>query len=259
MKTLVLWATPRSVSTAFERAFLNRPDTHTYHEPYGDAFYTRPGAGNTDLVNEGWAEKEHELANKRVMYPDITAQLQAPRPGKSVIFSKDHSYYMTASSEGLGVLKGFRNTFLIRKPKKAVASFWRMQKNDSSLTYFDPTEVGFKESYELFLYSRDVLKEDPVIVDADDLISNPRGVLVEYCKAVGIEFVEEMVSWKEQGEIKEWKKWDGWHTDAQNTTGFVEIKREEEVMPQDVMDLIAECEEKYYNPMYALRLIPKAA
>lgn len=36
---IILWCHPRSCSTAFERAFLQREDTHTFHEPLGDPFY----------------------------------------------------------------------------------------------------------------------------------------------------------------------------------------------------------------------------
>ena len=38
-KPIIAWCHPRSCSTAFERAFLQREDTHTFHEPLGDPFY----------------------------------------------------------------------------------------------------------------------------------------------------------------------------------------------------------------------------
>lgn len=39
IKPIIVWCHPRSCSTAFERAFLQREDTQTFHEPLGDPFY----------------------------------------------------------------------------------------------------------------------------------------------------------------------------------------------------------------------------
>lgn len=36
---IIVWCHPRSVSSAFERAFMQRPDTRSYHEPLSMPFY----------------------------------------------------------------------------------------------------------------------------------------------------------------------------------------------------------------------------
>jgi hypothetical protein len=36
---VILWCHPRSVSSAFERAFMQRKDTRSYHEPLSMPFY----------------------------------------------------------------------------------------------------------------------------------------------------------------------------------------------------------------------------
>ena len=41
-KPVVLWSHPRSVSTAFERAFIQRDDVQCFHEPFGEPFYYGP-------------------------------------------------------------------------------------------------------------------------------------------------------------------------------------------------------------------------
>ena len=38
-KILVLWATPRSTSTAFEWMMRQRGDMECFHEPFGEAWY----------------------------------------------------------------------------------------------------------------------------------------------------------------------------------------------------------------------------
>jgi hypothetical protein len=41
-KIVFLWSHPRSVSTAFLRAFMQRDDYITFHEPFSDACYYGP-------------------------------------------------------------------------------------------------------------------------------------------------------------------------------------------------------------------------
>ena len=43
-KILVLWATPRSTSTAFEWMMRQRGDMQCFHEPFGEWWYEGDGA-----------------------------------------------------------------------------------------------------------------------------------------------------------------------------------------------------------------------
>ena len=43
-KILVLWATPRSTSTAFEWMMRQRKDMQCFHEPFGEWWYEGDGA-----------------------------------------------------------------------------------------------------------------------------------------------------------------------------------------------------------------------
>ena len=38
-KPVALWAVPRSISTAFERVFVERDDFEVLHEPFSAAYY----------------------------------------------------------------------------------------------------------------------------------------------------------------------------------------------------------------------------
>ena len=48
---VILWTVPRSVSTAFERAFMQRPGTRTCHEPYGGPYYFGPERSSPRYVS----------------------------------------------------------------------------------------------------------------------------------------------------------------------------------------------------------------
>ena len=60
------------------------------------------------------------------------------------------------------------------------------------------------------------------LVDADDLLDNPSGIIEAYCKSVGIQYTPEMLKWntdEEQCNAKNaFEKWTGFHEDAIHST-----------------------------------------
>jgi hypothetical protein len=42
-KPIALWAVPRSISTAFERVFVEREDSEVFHEPFSASYYHGEG------------------------------------------------------------------------------------------------------------------------------------------------------------------------------------------------------------------------
>ena len=71
---------------------------------------------------------------------------------------------------------------------------------------------------------RDGLKSAEIeicVVDADDLLKNPAGIIEVYCRSVGIDYVPEMLSWddeEQQTQAREtFGKWPGFHEDAMNS------------------------------------------
>ena len=64
-------------------------------------------------------------------------------------------------------------------------------------------------------------KVDICVVDADDLLDNPNGVIEAFCKSVGIEYSDRMLNWEseedQQYARKAFEKWTGFHEDALNS------------------------------------------
>ena len=62
---------------------------------------------------------------------------------------------------------------------------------------------------------------DICVVDADDLLDDPAGIIAAYCKSVGIEYLEQMLNWNSEEDQKQAKhafeKWAGFHDDALNS------------------------------------------
>ena len=60
------------------------------------------------------------------------------------------------------------------------------------------------------------------LVDADDLLDDPEGILRAYCRSVGIDFHPEMLNWDDE-ELQHnakvvFEKWKGFHDDAIDST-----------------------------------------
>ncbi len=76
---------------------------------------------------------------------------QAAGGGIEVVFIKEMGYNMKGR---LGMLGEFfydaKHSFLIRDPKKAIPSLYRVSENTEiqGWDYFDPSEAGFKELLE---------------------------------------------------------------------------------------------------------------
>ena len=60
------------------------------------------------------------------------------------------------------------------------------------------------------------------VVDADDLLDHPQGIIEAYCNSVGIDYAPDMLTWDTEEDGRQAKdafeKWPGFHDDAMNST-----------------------------------------
>ncbi len=59
-----------------------------------------------------------------------------------------------------------------------------------------PPGYFFKESHDLLQYVKKRFEPDPIILDADDLLTNPSGMLKAYCSATGIPYSDDLLQWE---------------------------------------------------------------
>ncbi|KAI4261460.1 MAG: hypothetical protein L6R42_003339 [Xanthoria sp. 1 TBL-2021] len=59
------------------------------------------------------------------------------------------------------------------------------------------------------------------VIDADDLLDNPAGIVEAFCKSTGIEFTPDMLEWNTEADQQQaeeaFGKWRGFHDDAMNS------------------------------------------
>ncbi|XP_077869271.1 uncharacterized protein LOC144360347 [Saccoglossus kowalevskii] len=189
---IALWSTYRSVSTAFLRSVSTLDDVVVIHEPFLDAACF----GEDRTI--GTVRYSHEPNRPGLTFDSVKAKLEDKYPGRKAVFFKDHAHHIIPRMECLP--NTYKHSFLIRQPAKAlrsqfIATTTCAQESLNEWSQFRPEESGFRELWQLYNYVKDILGQDPVVVDADDLLNNPKEIMNEYCNKVGLEYKETMVHW----------------------------------------------------------------
>lgn len=237
---IAMWSGPRNISTAMMRSWGNRPDTFVCDEPFYAHYLDatgreHPGAGEVIACGEtDWRR--------------VIVQLTGDVPNeKQVFYQKQMTHHLLPNIEREW-LEAVTNCFLIRDPREVIASY--IKKNN------DPTleDIGFVQQAEIFDWVRARTGSIPPVIDARDVLESPRRILGLLCEAVGVEFLDSMLSWppglRETDGI--WAK--HWYGEVATSMTFREPSpRKTEPVPerlQEVHERSAEC----YGRLYEYRL-----
>lgn len=234
-----MWSGPRNISTAMMRAWGNRPDTAVIDEPFYACYLRATGAkhpGASEIIAAGetnWAQ--------------VVDRLIGPTPeGKHIFYQKQMTHHLLPEINR-GWLDQVINCFLIRDPREVICSYLR--KNH------DPTaeDLGFPQQAEIFEWVRRRTGSIPPVIDAKDVLENPRRLLGLLCDSLGVEFREEMLSWAPGP-----RKTDGiwakhWYTEVAESTSFQPYQAKNESVPESLREIHARCRE-YYERLHQHRL-----
>jgi len=233
---IAMWSGPRNISTAMMRAWGNRSDTFVTDEPFY-AFYLSVTGKEHPCADEVIASGETD-------WPRIIAQLTGPIPNeKTIFFQKQMAHHLLpqVDREWLGAVT---NCFLIRDPREVIASY--VKKREA------PTlpDLGFTQQAEIFDFVRARTNSVPPVVDAKDVLENPRRMLRLLCDAVGVEFSDSMLSWPPG-----LRRTDGiwarhWYREVAKTTSFQPYHSSDATVPapfEEIHDRCRECYQKLYE------------
>src|ERR687894_3215660 len=227
-RPIALWAVPRSLSTAFERVFVERDDLEVLHEPFSAAYYY-----GEDRLSDRYADVEPDAEHN---YERVLADILRPRQKR--VFLKDMAY-QAKGVMGPEFISNFVNTFIVRDPKYVLASLHKMWPD------FTLEEAGYEQLYRLFRLATEA-GEEVAVVDAMTFSENPVGVLSTYCEHVGVPFRADYLSWQPE-EVPEWERWDEWHEEAQRSTGIKRAERRDPVLPKELQEVYDQCLPVYYQ------------
>ena len=132
----------------------------------------------------------------------------------------------------------FVNTFIVRDPKYVLVSLYKMWPD------FTLEETGYEDLYRLFRYATDA-GEDVAVVDAMTFSENPAGVLAAYCEHLEVPFRSGSLTW-ESRDVRRWENWEGWHEDAESSTGIEPAERRDPELPEELEAAYEHCLPYYY-------------
>ncbi len=235
-KPIALWAVPRSRSTAFLRSMMERGDLEVVHEPF------------SYLSTQG----HFELAGRRAeSMPDLLGLLlESSASGRRVFFKDTSDYRYDALFEDGRIFRDVVNTFMIRDPAAAVTSHYALH---PKLTL---DEVGFEYLHMIFQAVADATGEVPLVIDGDDLVADPDGMVRAYCERVGLPFVAKALRWRSGGQAA-WQPTERWHREVADSTGLVRAARRHAERPDNNSFLarLVEHHRPFHAVMHRHRLV----
>ena len=198
-----MWSGPRNISTALLRSFSNRDDTIVYDEPFYSYYLKETNLNHPmrDEILEYYPTSENEII-KSIL-----------RDEKKIFYQKHMTHHILKKTNISWLNKG-TNCFLIRHPSKVINSYIKKNK------LIDLNDIGIQQQYNLYKYVKKNISEKIIIINADELLKNPKTYLKKFCKIINIEFSEKMLSWQ-KGDIKDFGIWyKHWYSNIINSSGF---------------------------------------
>ena len=238
---VAMWSGPRNISTALMRSWGNRSDTVVCDEPFYACYLQATGRDHPGA--------EEVMAAGQTEWRKVVEQLLSDNlpGGKRVFYQKQMAHHLLPEidREWIGRMK---NCFLIRDPREVIVSY--LKKNA------DPTveDLGFVQQAEIFRWVRERTGAIPPVVDARDVLGNPRKVLGLLCDALSVKFMDSMLSWLPGPRATDgiWAK--HWYGEVETSTGFRKPSTgEPPLVPERLRD-VYEGSRECYDQLYARRL-----
>ena len=175
---------------------LERGDLTTLHEPFIYLYYVHDAKKDLAFFDVD--------ASQPTSYADIK-QMILHAAESSTVFVKDMCYYVKDYIfDDAPFLKRIKNTYLIRDPKDALISYYKLDPDLNS------EEVGLEAQYDQFCFTADLIGEAPIVVDAGDLVSDTESIMRAYCRALQIPFLRDSLNWSKELPPS-WQHVAGWH------------------------------------------------
>jgi hypothetical protein len=236
---IAMWSGPRNLSTAMMRSFGSRADTFVSDEPFYGCFLKTTGADHP--------MREEVIAAMDCDWHGVMASLRGPTPDGSPVWYQKQMWHHMAGPIGYEDFEGFTHAFLIREPERMIASYLRKRESAAFEGF------GLDRQAEFFEREADRLGRAPPVVDANDVLANPEGVLSALCAALGIDWDPAMLSWKPGRRLTDGPWAPHWYGAVERSSGFGPPETAAVELPDDAMRLAERCR-PFYERLAAYRL-----
>lgn len=223
---IAMWSGPRNISTAMMRCWGNRPDTVCWDEPFY-AWYLK----ETGLDHPARAEI---IAAHESNWREVVQRIEGRVPtDASIHFLKCMTHHMLPQMSR-NWLAGVRHFFLVRDPERMLRSYAATRKD------FTVAELGLRLQLELFEEVTRASGAAPPVVASEDILADPRKMLVKLCAALDVPFMEKMLAWPPgpRPEDGVWAK--HWYGSVHKSTGFSKPSDSTHPLPDHLKPMLDE-------------------
>lgn len=242
---IAMWSGPRNLSTAMMRAFENRADCVVSDEPFYAAYLAMTGLDHP--------MRDEVLQSQPNDWQDVAAQLGGLAPqgagnGDAAVWYQKHMTHHMLPEFGLDWTGDFRHAFLIRAPARVLASYVA-KREEVALS-----DIGLVRQVELFDRFADKTGAAPPVIDSDELLRDPEGVLRGLCMALAIPFDPAMLHWPKGRRASDGVWAPAWYASVEQSTGFAVQSRSDLPSLPEHLQRIADAALPFYGRLAAYRI-----
>ncbi len=203
---IAMWSGPRNISTALMRAFENRTDCAVVDEPLYGYYLKTTGS-------------DHPVADKIIAAMDcdwrsVTKGLLESTPQPCEVYYQKHMTQHILPEMDLAFVDKLENCFLIREPRRIIASYARVRPE------FTLEELGIPQQWEIFQRIADLRGVAPPVIDSAQTLKHPEASLRALCARLKIDFSKRMLHWPAGSRRSDGVWASHWYAAVEKSTGF---------------------------------------
>ncbi len=218
-KHVAMWSGPRNLSTALMYSFRQRPDTEVVDEPLYGYYLAHTGLdhpGRKDVL------EAMETDPRRVIETVFAAG-----SGRPVRFTKNMAHHLVDLD--LGFIDTLANVLLTRHPAGVLPSLQANVPDAGVEATGLPMQMAILDRIE-------AAGDEPVVLDAAEVLQDPPAVLAELCGRLYIPYTDAMLHWP-AGPKPEDGVWAGhWYGSAHRSAGFGPPRPDDDSLPHPLLD-----------------------
>jgi len=238
---IAMWSGPRNISTAMMRSWENRPDCSVVDEPFYASYLQETGLQHPC--------REENLVAQSCERAEVVRQLTGEDPGTALYYQKHMTHHMPRGMD-MAWCDGIRHCFLIRDPAEIIASYLNKMPSVSE------EAIGIVRQVELFEEITDITGRRPAVIDSNDVLRDPRGILEQLCQTLEVPFLADaMLRWPTGRRDSDGVWASHWYQRVEQSTGFGPAAAgEPELAPEH--RALAEEMRAYYEQLAQYRISP---
>jgi hypothetical protein len=222
------------------RSFGSRSDTFVSDEPFYGCFLKESGADHP--------MRDEVIASMDCDWRSVMSDLRRPAPGNRPVWYQKHMWHHMTGPIGYFDFDGFTHAFLIREPDRMIGSYLRKRE----VAAFE--DFGLERQAEFFEREGDRLGHAPPVIDANDVLSDPPGILSKLCAALGIAWDKAMLAWPPGRRETDGPWAPHWYGVVEASTGFGPPETDAVELSDDARRVADRCR-PYYERLAQHRII----